>query len=82
MLFGKETEFFVFSKVLYFIFLCTPSPDLSSLGPLLYVCGWHEWKSDLVFMGILSHEGSLWVLIDIMKKAGYEDILNDEESAD
>lgn len=59
--------------------LCTPSPDLSSLGPLLYVCGWHEWKSDLVFMGILAHEGSLWVLIDTMKKTGYEDILNDEE---
>lgn len=30
-------------------------------------------------MGILAHEGSLWVLIDIMKKTGYEDILNDEE---
>lgn len=30
-------------------------------------------------MGILAHEGSLWVLIDTMKKTGYEDILNDEE---
>lgn len=30
-------------------------------------------------MGILAHEGSLCALIDIMKKAGYEDILNDEE---